>query len=485
MISWMQKNNKFLVITIWIATISFIFTGATYGFSFGLRSNSIGQTGDIELQRDIFEMEYRNLYNRYNQAFGGQFDEAKAKEMRLEEQVINSMVVKALILNLAKEFGIVVSDEELALYIAQIPAFQNNGVFDKNIYKNFLRNNGIQLKTFEKSLREDLIVQKTMALLNVDAVDEELRALAITLEIADKLKYKILSANDINVSVNEDELRRFWQDIKEQFKTPTKYKLDIVWLDTNDINVTDDEVRKFYEENSFKYTSSNGKILSFDEAKERVIKDLKIKKAKRDANKKYIAFKKGQIQKEQTLVLDVDSNLSKELWDEIKRKNISDITKPKVVGSRYAVVRIEDIKQPTVMSFEEAKALVEPIYKDKLLKDKLAKLSEEMLKNIDNIDANISNYITLRNIEKQNLGLNQQEKAEFASKLFTSNQEKGIISIEDKVIIYKILDQKLIADSNNSDIENFKLTVNRFKKEVFESNLIKELNIKYPTKIYK
>ncbi len=49
MISWMQKNNKFLVITIWIATISFIFTGATYGFSFGLKGSSIGKTGDIEL----------------------------------------------------------------------------------------------------------------------------------------------------------------------------------------------------------------------------------------------------------------------------------------------------------------------------------------------------------------------------------------------------------------------------------------------------
>ncbi len=63
-------------------------------------------------------MEYRTLYNRYNQIFQGKFDQAKAKEMKLEDQVINSMVVKALILNLAKDFGIVVSDEELAQHIA-------------------------------------------------------------------------------------------------------------------------------------------------------------------------------------------------------------------------------------------------------------------------------------------------------------------------------------------------------------------------------
>ncbi len=67
MISWMQKNNKFLVITIWIATISFIFTGATYGFSFGLKGSSIGKTGDIELDRDIFRWSIETFYNRYYQ----------------------------------------------------------------------------------------------------------------------------------------------------------------------------------------------------------------------------------------------------------------------------------------------------------------------------------------------------------------------------------------------------------------------------------
>ncbi len=79
MISWMQKNNKFLVITIWIATISFIFTGATYGFSFGLKSSSIGKTGDIELSRDVFNMEYRTLYYRYNQIFQGELTKQKQK----------------------------------------------------------------------------------------------------------------------------------------------------------------------------------------------------------------------------------------------------------------------------------------------------------------------------------------------------------------------------------------------------------------------
>jgi peptidyl-prolyl cis-trans isomerase D len=480
----MQKNNKFLVITIWIATISFIFTGATYGFSFGLKSSSIGKTGDIELSRDVFNMEYRTLYNRYNQIFQGKFDQAKAKEMKLEDQVINSMVVKALILNLAKDFGIVVSDEELAQHIANIPAFQNNGVFDKSIYKNFLQMNGLKLQTFEKSLRDDLVVQKTLSLLSLDSLKEEVEALYVTFELADKIKYKVISQKDINISIAENDLKKFWEDKKELFKNPTKFTFDIVWLDTKEINVTDDEVRKFYKENSFRYTSNDGKILTFEEAKEKVTQDLRLKRAKRDANKKYIAFKKGDIKKDETLSFSIDNNLSKEIWEDIKNRNIGDILKPKAVDNRYAIIKIIDIVEPTVMSFNDAKTLVEPLYKEDLIRDKLAKLSDNMLKNIDNIEINVSKFITLSNIEKQDLLLNQQEKIDFASKLFTSNQEKGIISIKDKIVIYKILEQKLVIDNNKSDINGFKLTVNKLKKEVFESNLIKELNIKYPTKIY-
>ncbi len=77
------------------------------------------------------------------------------------------------------------------------------------------------------------------------------------------------------------------------------------------------------------------------------------------------------------------------------------------------------IKEPTVKSFEEAKELVKPLFIDSNRVDELAKLSEKMLKNIDEIYGNISNFISLRNIEEQNLGLNKQEKLDFGSKLFT------------------------------------------------------------------
>ncbi|HFU76855.1 MAG TPA: peptidyl-prolyl cis-trans isomerase, partial [Arcobacter sp.] len=335
------------------------------------------------------------------------------------------------------------------------------------------------------NIKNDLTIQKTFSLMNLKGIEEEYKSFEIAFETADKLKYITLSANDMNVSIDEVKLKEFWEARKEQFQTAKQYSFDMVWVDTKDVNVTDKEIEKFYNENSFKYTAPDGKLLSFKDAKDKVTKDLKIKKSKKSANKKYIAFKKGEIKKDETLSYDLgDFRLSKEVWDEVTSKNIGDLLKPKVVGNRYAIIQIVNIKEPVVKSFEEAKVLVTPQYKSNLAKELLAKESENRLKNIDKENAKISNFITLKNTEEQKIGLNQQETSDFTTKLFTSDQEKGIISIGDKVVVYKIIEQKLVPLDKN-ETEGLHQNVDKLKKQSFQSNIIKQLDKKYPTKFYK
>jgi len=485
MISWMQKNNKFLIITIWIATISFIFTGATYGFSFGIKSSSIGKVGDVELSRDRFQMDYRNVYNRYNQMFQGKFDEEQAKRMNLQQQVLNSMAAEAKIINLAKEFGIIVSDKEVGDSLANIPAFQKDGIFNRSIYDTFIKNSGFNTKTFESGLKNSLIIKKLFNLFNLKGIENEYDIFKRAYEVADKLKYISLSENDLNITIDEAKLKNFWEARKEQFQTKRKYLFDAVWTNSSDANITDAEIEAHFKENSFKYKDNQGKLLTKETAKERIIKDIRLKKAKRTADKQYIAFKKGQIDKNETISYDVDDfRLSREIWEKIKSKKIGDLLKPKIIGNRYATLKIVEIKEPVIKTFEEAKKLVTPQYKEGVIQESLAKLAESKLENIDKENGTISDFLTIGNIEKQNLGLNKQESSNFGSKLFTSNQEKGIISIGEKVVVYKVIEQKLISlDANDTD--KLHQTADQLKIQSFESNLMKKLDKKYPTEFYK
>ena len=483
MISWMQNNNKFTVIVMWIAALSFILAGAIGG-SMGITSNSIGKVGEIELKKDKFQMEYSNLFSRYNQMLQGKFDEAKAKEMGLQQQVINNMATEAKILNLAKEFGIVVTDKETAEQLASYPAFQTDGHFDRKAYDTFIQNSGLSNELFENNLKDQLIIEKTFKLLTTKGLENEYKAFQLAFEVADKFKYTLLTKNDVNVSINDEKLKAFWEPRKDQFKTAKTYTLEVLWTETNNTEVTDKEVKEYFDKNRFNYTNKEGKIADFDDVKTWVKEATQVAKSKKDALKRYVEFKKGELKPDETLTLNINNpKLSKILWSDIQSKSINDILKPKVVGNRYASVKIINIVNPVTKSFTEVKDEILPMYKREAEQEALLTLSKETLTAIDTLDMNVSTFITLDNAEKQDIGLNTQETSNFITKLFTSQEEKGIIPIGSKVVVYKIIEQKLIPlESNATDIMHN--NADKVKNQSFQAALIKELDKKYPTKLY-
>jgi len=116
MISWMQKHNKYLVWTIWIATIAFIGAGFVgWGsYNLGSKAGNVAKVGNIEIKQSKLNNAYSNLYGQYNQMMQGKLDEKKAREMGLIKQAFSTLAVQAKLLNFANESGIIASDEEVA-----------------------------------------------------------------------------------------------------------------------------------------------------------------------------------------------------------------------------------------------------------------------------------------------------------------------------------------------------------------------------------
>lgn len=486
MISWMQKHNKYLIVTIWIATIAFIGAGFVgWGsYSYGSKVSAIAQVGDVEIKKAKWDMTYSNLYQQYNQMLNGKFDDEQAKKMGLSQQAFKTVETQARLLNLANEFGIIVSDDELAFKISNIQGFQKDGVFNKTIYSSYLSNMRMKANLFEEILKDDIKIEKLLSMLNSDSSNFEQSFLANAFNVSDKIKYQVLTTDDINITINDDGLQKFWQEHKSEYMVPQKYVLDMLWTESQDIVVSTAEVEEFYKNNSFNYIEDGGKQLTFTEANSTVIQDLKLKKVKKEAQKKYIAFKKGEIQKNETVTIAVDSlKLTSKIWNEIKNNSINDILKPKIVGDKFLSLKIIEIVDTIEMSFDEAKNLIIPQYKALLSSESMSKMAENKLNNIkDSNQSFISEYITLdtpTQLEK----LSDVENKDFIQKLFISNKKKGIITVRDKMIVYNIIDQKIFSiDSNNTDMISD--TMNQLKKSDFQSSLLKDLENKYETKMF-
>lgn len=483
MISWMQKHNKYLIVTIWIATIAFIGAGFVgWGsYQYGSKAGSIGKVGDIEIGKAEFDMAYSDIYQRYNQMMQGKLDEVKAREMGLAQQAFSSLTVQALLLNLANEFGVIVSDEELGNKLAQIPSFQKEGKFNIEIYEGFLKSRRMKAKTFEQVIKNETVIQKMFSLLDSKGLSFETDVFAAAISVSDKVAYRVLTADDLNLTVSEEKLKSYWEAHKSSFMTPMKYQLDILWTESKDTNTTDVELEEFYTQNSFNYIDEGGKQLLLEDAKERVLAGLKMKKSKKHAQKQYIAYKKGKIEKSETMTLALDDALlTSEAWKEIRTKDINSFLKPKEVGNRYATIKIATIIQPREMNFEEAKPMVTAEYEKVSKTEGLTTLAESTLKNFDESQATVSDFVTLDSRDAL-IPLNIQETLQFLQKLFTSQKENGIITIENKAVVYRIIEQKMAVNSENNNTELVKSSVNQIKTQDFQSNLLKSLGQKYET----
>ena len=484
MISWMQNNNKYLVITIWVATIAFIGAGFVgWGsVSFGTKSSSIAKVGDISISKAKYSFTYNNLYAQYAQK-DSKFDKKAAEQLGLGKQVYRNLVTQTLLLNMAKEYGIIATDEEVGLEIVSYPAFKDkDGKFNKKIYDNFLRARGLRAKDFEAILKDDLIIRKLSDKINIKPLEYEKEVMKSTFNIGDKIKYRVLKQSDVNVTVNDEAVKNYWQKNKLNYLTATKYNLELLWTDSKDVNITDSDLENYYKQYSFNYLDDNGKVKELKDVKEAVTKDLKLERIKKTAAIERSRFKKGKLKASESLTLsDNDSKLTKELWKTIKEAKDGDYLKPKAVGDRLVTVHIVKTVKPQEMTFDEAKDLVAKDYKNFKAKEELAKLTKEALKDSSKFNLEPKDYINLSKFEVLP-ELTPQDSLKVIRSVFGSSKKVDKIDISDGVVLYEVLDQKLLED--NSTNQSLDKEIATIKTNELMSNLISKLSKKYAVESY-
>ena len=256
MITWMQRHKKYLIITIWISTIAFVGAGFVgWGqYSYGDKAGAVAKVGNVEITMGELQKGYSRLYSQYNKMFQGNFDEEKAKQFGLQKQALGQLTQQALLLNLAESYDLQVSDAELLAELKTQEAFFDNGVFNKEIYKQVLSRNNLNMKEYEADVKKSLLIQKTLNLLPVKASTNESNILNTIMQIADKVNYKILSDKDIVIDTSDAMLKPFWETTSQKFMTEVSYEVNYI---------KQEKVSQTYEEAKIKLTSKIAKVKYF------------------------------------------------------------------------------------------------------------------------------------------------------------------------------------------------------------------------------
>jgi len=289
------------------------------------------------------------------------------------------------------------------------------------------------------------------------------------------LQTKIIYADTSKITVNDDILKNFWQKRKKSYLTTKTYELSVIKVPVSFIQVDENETKDYYKKKRYSYTDKDGKIMSYEDAKDRVIKDLQFKKGKRFALKKYLALKRGKIKATEKMTISVKQSLFPQ--DKLKTASIGDVLKPFTFGDAYIVAKVAKIDMPKPMTFEEAK--------NQVLKDYLKIAKNKQLKNeAKNIVANFNGgndigFVSRDDIKKIK-GLNELEAVEFLNQVFNSSKKKGYRVFGNKAIVYRVLEQKLL-DKNKLKTYSMLLENNVKNAKLAELNqkLLSKLRQKY------
>jgi peptidyl-prolyl cis-trans isomerase D len=483
MITWMQKHKKYLIATIWVSTIAFVGAGFVGWGSvdFSSKGSSVAKVGSKSISYEELNTAYGNIFNYYNQMYGGKLDAENAKKMGLQDVALQTLVQQALIENFAKEMGVVVSDEEILTKIVQMEPFQKNGVFDKALYTQKLASVHLSVKTFEEDMKKEILTSKVRALLAVGPTPLEKSTVLTTLQGADRVSVRVLNPSEVSVTVTEEMIKNAWEKEKTKYKTPALMDIEAYNYPVKPVEAKEEDIKNFYNENLSLFVESNGSTQTFDQAKQRAFYELSKRAAKKDSLKAYIEFKEGKIAGRKVEKIPLENPaFPVEVASVIATKKEGECVKPFETPQGFMMFKIVKKYPESLMSYEDAKPYVSTQLRQMLTRKAMEEKAQEIFKDFKGTDIGI----VTRQDSAKFAGLTPEESQKVVGELFASKKEDVTVVLEKKFVLLKIISQHRVVTSDKKLEEVATNISQQIKGVASDTGLINILRKRYPVEIY-
>ena len=479
MLEWMQRHKKYLVVTIWISVIALVAAGMV-GWnpsSFSLAGDNVAKVGDTKITIQEFQNAYQRTFNEYSQILGGELESEQAKSLGIDKIALKGLIQKAQLQNFATELGLIITDQEVIQTITQDPNFQKNGVFDENLYRTLLRENGLSVKFFEQSIRTSLLIQKLLTLFPASTTALEKDAANLAFKLTDTIEYKILSPQPLKQTITTKQIQDFWEQNKDKYTNDAKVTLQAILIDIDKQPFTLETLKQHYDEDKSLYLDDKGQLLDFAKVKSQVQHDYQSQEARKEANRINQKFKAGESTlQSKPLTITLDKNLNEELASQLQNAQKDSFIKPAPYGDKHFIIaKVIEITSQSIKTFQEAKAQATAMLKESLQEKELQDQATQELKSFKGKTAQITP------MSEDKIGDLNAQKSQFVIRnIFASTQNQGAIPLDKSIFIYRIIKQTPPTQMPSNLIELAK----GMKSQYLDRALMEHLAKKYPIKIY-
>ncbi|KJS32592.1 MAG: hypothetical protein VR64_05780 [Desulfatitalea sp. BRH_c12] len=252
--SWIIKVLLFAIVAV------FIFWGVG-SFNAGRDTKVADVNGEI-VSYDAYREAYDRLREQYRSAYGGAINDEMLKSMQLEEQALNQIIHRILMLQEASRLDIQVADQSIDKAIQEIPAFQNNGVFDEARAEMLLSQNRLSVADFRNNFREDLIIDKLRALVvdGVVANEHEAKEWFEWYNAEIDLNYMLFQGDHYkDIDTTDEEIAAHFKTNETDYRTEPQVKVSYLFFDPmayrSQVEVPQEKIAEYYYDNIDEFKS--------------------------------------------------------------------------------------------------------------------------------------------------------------------------------------------------------------------------------------
>ena len=204
--------------------------------------------------------EYKNAYNDIleglKQSFGNRLTDEVLKAFQINRQAMDRVMNQKLLLQEARRLNFHVTDKELAAGIQNIGVFQKAGIFDDDRYRRVLIASRLTPETFEEIQRSSMLTEKLRTFITGTVKVSEAEALewfkwqeaSVDVDIV-----KFESDKYENIEPAQEEIKNYFNDNKESYKTEPKIKVRYLHFDPNihndQVEIQEEEISAYHNEN--------------------------------------------------------------------------------------------------------------------------------------------------------------------------------------------------------------------------------------------
>lgn len=259
MYDFLHKRQRLVQVILAMIALPFAFFGVDSYFRSTDPTGEVARVAGNPITQVEFDNALREQQQRMRQALGANFDPSVFENPDVRYSLLEELIGRRLLQDQARRDRLTVSDEQLRQFIAEIPAFQEDGKFSQTRYEQLLaiQNPPKSPVEFALSVKQALVLaplEEPLAGANIVARSNVERYLGLLEQQREAAAAAIDAEGYVkDVKIDDAAVKAFYDGNQNAFQVPEEVKLEYVTLspDTLGAQIAIDpaEVRKQYDDN--------------------------------------------------------------------------------------------------------------------------------------------------------------------------------------------------------------------------------------------